>query len=146
MLNACFRAVNDALPYTTDAIVVLPDHIHCIWTLPDHDLDFSTRWKKIKSAFTRRYSGPRAATISQSMCRKKEASVWQRRFWEHRIRDESDFNRHCDYIHYNPVKHGYVSLPSQWKHGSFGQFVELGFYAPDWGHAQPEQPKGLHFE
>jgi len=139
LLDGCLKEVTARLPCDTDAIVILPDHIHAIWTLPEGDFDFSTRWKRIKAAFTRRYSGPRAGIVAESMLRKGEGGVWQRRFWEHRIRDQEDFNRHCDYIHYNPVKHGLVDLPIEWKHSSFGQFVERGVYPEGWGQsAHPE--------
>ena len=132
-LQRCFRTVKSDLPFPTDAMVILPDHLHCIWTLPDGDADFSTRWARIKGAFTRGYTGARSACISSSMRKKGEGGVWQRRFWEHRIRDERDFNLHCDYIHHNPVKHGLVSLPIEWKHSSFHEFVERGVYPSIWG-------------
>jgi putative transposase len=133
LLNECFQVVMAEYPFKIDAIVVLPDHLHCMWTLPDNEFDFSIRWKRIKADFTRNYSGDRAEDISESMHRKGERGVWQRRFWEHQIRDQEDFNRHCDYIHYNPVKHGLVNLPMEWKHSSFRRFVEKGLYSEGWG-------------
>ena len=126
-------------PYKIEAIVILPDHLHCIWTLPDTDFNFSTRWKQVKSTFTRNYSGGKAEGISESMRKKQERGVWQRRFWEHRIRDQEDFNRHCDYIHYNPVKHGFVNLPVEWKYSSFRKFIERGSYPQSWGHMVREE-------
>jgi putative transposase len=139
LLNRCFKLVMTEYPCKMDAVVILPDHLHCIWTLPDSDLDFSTRWKRLKARFTRDYSGSRAGDISESMHRKKERGIWQRRFWEHKIRDQEDFNRHCDYIHYNPVKHGLVSLPIEWNYSSFRSFVERGFYSEGWGHTVGEE-------
>jgi putative transposase len=139
LLNRCFQAVASEYPYNIETMVVLPDHLHCIWTLPDSDFDFSTRWKRIKTAFTRSYSGGKAEVTSESMRKKKEAGVWQRRFWEHRIRDQDDLNRHCDYIHYNPVKHKLVNLPVEWKHSSFREFVEKGFYDERWGDTVQEE-------
>ncbi len=139
LLNRCFQVVMAKYPYNIDAIAILPDHLHCIWTLPDSDFDFSTRWKRIKTAFTRSYSGGKAEVTSESRRKKKEAGVWQRRFWEHRIRDQDDLNRHCDYIHYNPVKHKLVNLPVAWKHSSFREFVEKGFYDERWGDTVQEE-------
>ena len=122
-----------AHPFRVDAIVILPDHLHTIWTLPDSDPDFSTRWKRIKASFSRNYPGCIIEDISESMHRKKEKGIWQRRFWEHVICDQADYNRHCDYIHYNPVKHGLVNSPLEWKYSSFRKFVEKGLYGQDWG-------------
>jgi len=133
LLLKCFETTMVAHPFTIDAVVVLPDHLHTIWTLPEGDSDFSTRWKMVKGAFSRRYSGDRTGDISESMYQKHEKGIWQRRFWEHVIRDEADFNRHCDYIHYNPVKHGLVSSPADWKYSSFGHLVEKGIYPSNWG-------------
>ena len=99
--------------------MILPEHIHCIWTLPEDTNDFSTRWRLVKSYFTKE-------------CLTKE-KIWQNRFWEHQIRDDRDFTRHVEYIHYNPVKHGYVISPNEWEHSSFHYFVERGIYQPDWG-------------
>jgi putative transposase len=113
--------------------VVLPDHLHCIWMLPDGDSDFSVRWRLVKSAFTRAKPMSEAKAVSDSRFRKKERGFWQRRFWEHMIRDEEDLNRHRDYIHYNPVKHGLAATPNEWTHSSFKMFVRQGLYPSDWG-------------
>jgi len=121
-----------------DAIVILPDHIHCIWQLPSGDADFSTRWRLIKRYFS---TGVDAALNS-----KGEKRIWQRRFWEHLIRDEDDWRKHMDYIHYNPVKHGYVSHPGLWPHGSFHRAVERGWYGSDWGKNEPEAIQNLDLE
>lgn len=133
LLRRCFKSVMAEYPFSLDAIVILPDHLHCIWTLPDDDCDFSVRWKRIKVSFTRNYSGSTAGDISASMRKKKEKGIWQRRFWEHLIRDDEDFKRHCDYIHYNPVKHGLVDSPIEWEYSSLRKFVEKGLYPRTWG-------------
>jgi len=133
LLQKCFQTIASEYSYTMDAIVILPDHLHCIWTLPEDDSDFATRWKLIKTTFTKNYSGRKAENVSESMRNKGERGIWQRRFWEHMIRDQEDFNRHCDYIHYNPVKHGLVNMPIEWKHSSFRDFVEKWYYPENWG-------------
>jgi len=108
-------------PFSIVANVIMPDHIHTIWTLPLDDPDFSTRWRLIKTHFTRNFAYPSA-----------NKPIWQKRFWEHLIRDETDLSNHIDYIHYNPVKHGLANSPSDWKQSSFSKFVEDGFYPSDW--------------
>ncbi|MBN1366965.1 MAG: transposase [Dehalococcoidales bacterium] len=133
LLNECLESTSASHSFKIDAMVILPDHLHIIWTLPADDSDYSIRWKKIKAKFSRNYSGSRAKVFSDSMAVKNEKGIWQRRFWEHTIRDQQDFNNHCDYIHYNPVKHGLVSSPVEWKYSSFKDFVKEGFYEPDWG-------------
>ncbi len=133
LLEMCVEDVAVDCPFSIDAMVTLPDHLHCIWSLPEGDSDFSSRWKRIKTLFTRAYYGPRSDGISTSMVRKGERGVWQRRFWEHAICDEKDFSLHCDYIHYNPVKHGLVKSPREWRRSSFDRFVQMGVYPPDWG-------------
>ena len=135
LLKEAFRAVMDAHPFIIDAIVVLPDHLHCLWTLPESDNDFPTRWRLIKSAFSRRCGSESKGTPSISRSAKKEQAVWQRRYWEHQIRDEGDFVRHVEYIHYNPVKHGLAASPKEWVHSSFHRFVREGKYPLDWGNS-----------
>lgn len=130
--------VRTAYPFHIDAWVLLPDHLHCIWTLPDNDSDYSKRWGLIKRGFTKKYylTGRQKKNpihISDSRKKRRESHYWQRQFWEHVIRDQNDFNRHCDYIHYNPVKHGLVDEPRQWPHSTFYQFVESEAYPEDWG-------------
>ncbi|MDT3683953.1 MAG: transposase [Pseudorhodoplanes sp.] len=129
-LRAAFREVRLSHTFTIDAIVVLPDHLHAIWTLPPDDSDFATRWRLIKSAFSR--SMPKGEGISASRAGKGERGIWQRRYWEHTLRDENDFERHADYIHFNPVKHGHVSRVADWPYSSFQRFVKLGIYPEDW--------------
>jgi putative transposase len=123
-LREAFRVVKKAHPFKIDAMVILPDHLHTIWTLPDGDHDFSQRWRQIKSAFSREIA--KEERVSRSRLRKQERGIWQRRFWEHAIRDEEDFRRHVDYIHFNPVKHGYVQKVADWPYSSFGYQLKPG--------------------
>ena len=131
LLRHAFRAVRARHPFTLDAIVILPDHLHAIWTLPPGDADYATRWRLIKAEFSRGI----AATEERSDSRRREGErgIWQRRYWEHTLRDDSDDERHCDYIHYNPVKHGHVSTANEWRYSSFQRFVERGVYPVEWG-------------
>ncbi|MBI5599842.1 MAG: transposase, partial [Deltaproteobacteria bacterium] len=128
-----FKRVIAERPFTIDAFVLLPDHIHCIWTLPENDNDFSTRWRLFKSFFTKGCRDELKGPQTDSMLKKGEQAVWQRRFWEHTIRDEDDFIRHTDYIHYNPVKHGLAESPKDWPHTSFHRYVDMGVYDREWG-------------
>jgi putative transposase len=129
-LRECFRVVKEAHPFEIDAIVIMPEHLHTIWTLPDGDDDFSQRWRKIKSAFSREIE--KEEVISKSRLHKQERGIWQRRFWEHAIRDEEDFRRHVDYIHFNPMKHGYVQKVADWPYSSFHRYVRLEILPEDW--------------
>ena len=129
-LRTAFRETRQRHPFTIDAMVVLPDHLHAIWTLPEGDADFATRWRLIKSTFSRGFGA--GERISNSRAAKGERGIWQRRYWEHTIRDEYDFDRHIDYIHINPVKHGLVTRVSDWPHSSFHRMVKLGIYPEDW--------------
>jgi putative transposase len=115
-LRKVYRSVQERRPFETIAICVLPDHIHAIWTLPEDDPDFSTRWSLIKSGFSR---GVETRERSQSKAAKREKGIWQRRYWEHAIRDDADLVRHIDYIHFNPVKHGHVSRVVDWPIAAF---------------------------
>jgi putative transposase len=129
-LRTVFADARRRRPFAMDAIVVLPDHLHCVWTLPAGDADFSTRWHDIKSRFAARVA--RGERLSARRQVKRERGIWQRRFWEHVIRDELDFERHVDYIHYNPVKHGHVVRAADWPHSSFHRDVRRGIYPADW--------------
>ncbi len=120
-------------PFRIEAMVVLPEHTHCIWTLPDNDHDYAKRWRLIKSRFSRSLPAQDNEIISRSRMDKGERGVWQRRYWEHRIRDDEDFRKHMDYIHYNPVKHGWVKFVEEWQYSSFHRLVREGYYPPDWG-------------
>ncbi|MEQ9639627.1 MAG: transposase [Alphaproteobacteria bacterium] len=124
------RAAQASRPFDIDAIVVLPDHLHAIFTLPEDDADYSGRWRAIKSGFTRTIVADEPRLRPN---RKGEYRLWQRRFWEHTLRDEGDFARHADYIHFNPVKHGYVKRVADWPHSSFHRFVRNGALPADWG-------------
>jgi len=130
-LLAAFRYAQERHSFAVDATVVLPDHLHSIWTLPEGDADFALRWRLIKSTFSRAL--PRGEETSTSRFRRGERGIWQRRYWEHTIRDEKDFARHVDYIHFNPVKHGHVSRVCEWPFSSFHKMVRLGVYPKDWG-------------
>ena len=129
-LRIAVRDVRQRHPFTIDAMVVLPEHLHAVWMLPDGDADFSTRWRQIKSAFSR--SLPVSETVSRSRSSKGERGIWQRRYWEHTIRDENDFARHIDYVHINPVKHGLVTRVKDWPYSSFHRMVKVGVYPEDW--------------
>ena len=130
LLRSAFRDTRTRHPFTIDAIVILPDHLHAIWTLPDADQDFATRWRLIKSAFSRAL--PKTEAVSASRARRAERGIWQRRYWEHTVRDERDFERHVDYIHFNPIKHGHVKRVVDWPFSSFHRMVRLGVYSVDW--------------
>jgi putative transposase len=132
LLRESIRDVKQRHPFTIDAFVLLPDHIHCIWTLPQDDHDFSTRWRLLKSFFSR-HCEHRHHELKPSQISKKEQAIWQPRYWEHFIRDERDFISHVEYIHYNPVKHGLVQAPKDWEYSSFHRYVEKGVYGREWG-------------
>jgi putative transposase len=141
MLHEAFNRSARNHPFTVDAIVLLPDHLHMVTTLPSGDADFAIRISQIKSAFTRSYlpggGGEQARSLSRQ--RQRSRGIWLKRFWEHTIRDEEDLGNHFDYIHYNPVKHGYVKCPHAWPQSSFLRFVAQGRYPKDW-RCQCERP------
>ena len=127
--------VRQTMPFSIEAWVLLPDHLHAIWTLPEHDDRFGARWAVIKSCVTKRCKnlfGP-GENVNLSRSNRHEGGFWQRRFWEHIIRDEADFHRHLDYLHWNPVKHGYVKIPTDWPYSTVHRFVTQGFYPANWG-------------
>jgi putative transposase len=126
-----YRAVHTRRPFETDAICILPDHLHAIGTLPPDDADFASRCSQIKSGLSREL--PAAQLRSSSQMRRRETGIRQRRFWEHAIRDDADFERHVDYIHFNPVKHGYVTRVRDWPYRSFHRYVKNDLLAADWG-------------
>ena len=129
-LRKFYRTTNERRPFDTIAICILPDHIHAVWALPEADTDFATRWSLIKSGFSRYLD---AQPRSESKILKREKGIWQRRYWEHAIRDDADLERHIDYIHFNPVKHRYVTSVVDWPHSSFHRYVERGELVADWG-------------
>ena len=130
-LRIAFRAARIARPFALDAMVVLPDHIHAIWTLPPGDADYATRWSHIKGAFSRAL--PASERASASRLRKRERGVWQRRFWARAMVDESDLAAHIDYVHFNPVKHRLATRAVDWPWSSFHRFVRDGRLGADWG-------------
>lgn len=150
-LRMAIREVQAKRPFTIEAWVLLPDHLHCLWALPEGDHDFSVRWRLIKTRVSRECADALEENIVgcvsdsvthqsiPSRSRRGERNLWQRRFWEHTIRDERDYAVHCDYIHYNPVKHGFCKSPGEWPYSTFHRFVEKGIYPADWGAA--EEPK-----
>jgi putative transposase len=133
VLRGAFRAVCKTRPFEVDAIVVLPDHLHCIMTLPPGDADFATRWRLIKTRFTKQCDPAFRAEANSARRAKREQAVWQHRYWEHLLRDETDYTRHVEYIHFNPVKHGYAASAIEWPYSSFRQYVAAGIYPADWG-------------
>jgi REP-associated tyrosine transposase len=137
-LREAFRTIRLQRPFSLDAAVVLPDHLHCIWTLPHGDADFSTRWRLIKTWFTKHCDSVLRAEARNARTDKGERLLWQHRYWEHMLRDETDYRHHVEYIHFNPVKHGYVKAPLDWPYSSFRRYVKAGVYPPDWGGGLPE--------
>ncbi len=145
LVRQAFRHVNAQRPFTVNAMVVLPDHLHCIWTLPPADEDYPTRWRLVKTWVTKHYPQGRpqenlsdyAPLIRPTTSRRLKSAVWQARYWEHLIRNQEDYRQHVEYIHYNPVKHGHVSRPWAWPHSSFRQYVQEGLYAREWGDTAP---------
>jgi putative transposase len=133
LLRESLRKVKAVHPFRIDAMVVLPEHLHCIWTLPPGDADYGTRWGLIKAGFSRGVSSPEAR--SKSRKKRGERGIWQRRFWEHTIRGEQDFQRHFDYIHWNPVKHGLVERVADWPYSTFHRYALQGILPVDWAWA-----------
>ncbi len=129
-LRQVIRKVKQAHPFNIDAMVILPEHLHCIWTLPQDDADYGMRWGLIKAEFSRLI--PADERRSKSRIKRGERGIWQRRFWEHLIRDEKDFAQHVDYIHWNPVKHDCVKRVVDWPYSSFHAYVRQGIYSSDW--------------
>lgn len=133
-------------PWTIDAWVLLPDHLHCLWTLPPGDTDYSARWSTIKRLTSQAVEPPQTRPASASRLKRRESTLWQRRFWEHGIRDEEDFARHLDYVHWNPVKHGLVPRAADWPWSSLHRWIRLGVYPPDWGLAEDQEAASDHGE
>ncbi len=123
LLRAGFQYVMQNHPFRINVYVILPDHLHFIWTLPDGDRDFSTKWRLIKSYFTRNFDAG--------------YSPWQKKLWEHLIRNERDLKSHVEYIHYNPVKYDLVQLPVDWPFSSIHRYIFDGLYSPNWGESEP---------
>jgi putative transposase len=139
-LRTAYRAARKRDPFETVAICVLPDHMHAIWALPTDDADFSRRWSLIKHDFS--CGLPENPQRSRSKIARREKGVWQRRYWEHAIRDDADLSRHIDYIHFNPVKHRLVTRACDWPHSSFHRYVAQGVLPADWGGDAAQTPNG----
>jgi putative transposase len=135
LLNA-IKQVKQKHPFKMIGYVLLPDHFHCIWTLPENDFDFSKRWRLIKSNFTRVCTLKNIIAQTPSRKLKKEKCIWQRRFWEHQIRNEDELVKYLNYMHYNPVKHGYVDWAYKWRFSSFQHYVNQEIYTREWGSAE----------
>ena len=145
-LRRAFRHVNAKRASTINVMVVLPDHLHCIWTLPPADTDYPTRWRLIKTWVTKHYlpRPPRPRVPAHK--RPAEQALWQSRYWEHVIRNETDYRHHVEYVHYNPVKHGHVRHPWSWPYSSFRRYVRAGLYPRDWGSTEPMLDKDVGHE
>ena len=122
LLIAAIRRVRDLHPWQTDAMVVLPDHLHAIWTLPDGDANYPVRWRMIKALFTKNLCDQTGT----------EGTPWQSRYWEHTIRDDHDLTQHVAYVHYNPVKHGHVARPVEWRWSTVHRYIRDGLVPADW--------------
>jgi putative transposase len=139
-LRDSINFVRNKYPFEIEAWVLMPDHLHYLWTLPNKDNDISLRWRIIKSSFTRKVKPlfHEEEWMNNSRIKRKESTIWQRRFWEHQIEDQKDYNNHFDYIHFNPVKHKLVKSVADWEFSTFHRFIKDGIYPHDWG--------GLNFE
>jgi putative transposase len=138
-IKAAFQYTQNKYPFTTEGLVILPDHLHCIWQLPQNDSDFSTRWNRFKRYFS--------IGIEGKVNHRREKHIWQHRFWEHLIQAENDLHQCLDYIHYNPVKHGYVDNPDDWPYSTFKRYLARGHYEPGWGvNNEPDSIKKMTME
>ncbi|MGH8491722.1 MAG: REP-associated tyrosine transposase [Moraxellaceae bacterium] len=135
LLRKTVKRVNELHPFQIDAWVVLPEHMHAVWTLPPGDCNYSQRWRLIRSLFSRAL--PLMETRNRVRVARGERGIWQRRFWEHQIRNDMDFAKHVDYVHINPVKHGLVARAADWPYSSIHRYIRQGIYAPDWA-ASPD--------
>jgi len=130
ILRNVVQQVRKHHPFRIHGWVVLPDHLHCVIELPHCDADFALRWRLIKMGFSKAL--PKTERVSAVRARRGERSIWQRRYWEHLIRDEADYRAHMDYVHINPAKHGWVERVADWPYSTFHQWVAQGVYPPDW--------------
>ena len=130
LLRATVRRVRELKPFHIDAWVVLPEHLHALWTLPEGDADYRHRWQAIKMIFSKGIEVGEARSPSRHI--RGERGIWQRRYWEHTIRNDHDYAAHMDYIHFNPVKHGLVANVADWPFSTFHRSVALGLYPPSW--------------
>jgi putative transposase len=143
-MRDAIERVRERHDFRIDAWVLLPDHLHCVWTLPPDDADFSLRWNLIKRWVTRACGDRllRAEWMTTSKRVHRESTLWQRRFWEHQIRDDDDYRSHVDYVHFNPVKHGYVEKVVDWAYSSFHRYVREGVYPREWGMGHVDEVSG----
>ena len=130
LLRRVVATVRTRHPFEIEAWVVLPEHMHCLWTMPPGDVDFALRWRGIKANFAKGIAPDEPRTRAQRL--RGQRGIWQRGYWEHLIRDAEDFQRHFDYVHINPVKHGWVSAVKDWPYSSFHRAVAQGVYPADW--------------
>lgn len=137
VLNGAFQQAMRKYPFEMDAIVILPNHLHCIWTLPARDEDTARRWRVVKFWFS---------SHCDVSLRPNGEPIWGGRFFEQPIRDEQDYQRHVDYIHYNAVKHGIADSPADWPHSSFEHYVKMGWLHPEWGETEPKIMLGAGYE
>ncbi len=138
-LRSSIRKTHQKYPFDLEAICILPDHLHCIWTLPEEDERSGLRWASIKSRFSRLFAQHQQMEkpASESRAKRRESGYWQRRFWEHVIISEEDYIKHFDYIHYNPVKHGLTEKPGEWEWSTFRKYVQTGVYDEEWNPYSP---------
>ena len=141
-LREATRRTRERHPFRIDAFVVLPDHVHAIWTLPTDDTDFSTRWRLIKIVFSK--SIPKTQRLSEVRRARGERGVWQRRFWKYLIRDDEDYRRHVEYCYINPIKHGLVRRVRDWPFSSFHRDVEAGLFPEDWKTGQASSTRAVN--
>lgn len=141
-LKNSVQEVKSRYPFQLKAYVILPDHCHMIWTLPNGDSDYSTRIKQIKASFSKQIA---CSGVTINKTRHNEYRLWQRRFWEHTIRDDNDLEQHINYIHYNPIKHGYVEHLKDWPYSSFHHFVQTGRLPEDWSVSTKPESSKLNF-
>ena len=139
-LGAIINKVKEAHPFSIVAMVVLPEHLHAIWRLPPGDRNFPMRWSLIKAGFSRLL--PNEEYVPPSRAAKRERGIWQRRYWEHQIRDEADVERHVNYIHYNPVKHGHVQKAVDWPHSTLHSYIDRGIVNRNWAGGGNEKASG----
>ena len=130
LFRATVRGIRPKWPFHIDARIILPDHLHCVWTLPPGDDDFTNRWRLIKQGFSKAL--PPTERQSSVRLARGERGIWQRRFWEHAIRDDEDYAAHVDYCHINPVKHGYVQRVADWPYSTFHRYVVRDVYPLNW--------------
>jgi putative transposase len=142
LLGTTMREQRQQTPFETVAAVLLYDHLHAIWTLPSGDFAYPARWQEIKAKFTAAWlaRGGEERPVPAGYQRQRRRGIWQPRFIEHTIRDEADLRHHADYLHYNPIKHGYVRHLRDWRWSSFHRYVRAGDYAHDWGSADLPAP------